>query len=209
MIIVHHLNDSRSQRILWLLEELGLPYDIKHYRRDAKTHLAPAELQAVNPVGKSPVITDDGRHIRESGAIVDYLIRRHGGGRMQPDPATPAYDEYLQWLHYAEGSAMFPLLLNLYISRLGAAGAPLQPRVEAELANHLGHFEQALKGRAYLVGDTLTGADIMMSFVAELAEKYGLTAPYPAIVAWLRRMQERPAYKAAVARGGPYNYLPG
>ena len=109
MIIVHHLNDSRSQRILWLLEELGLPYEIKPYQRDATTRLAPPELQAVHRLGKSPVITDNGRTIIESGAIVDYLIRRYGRGRMQPAPETPAYDDYVQWLHYAEGSAMLPL----------------------------------------------------------------------------------------------------
>ncbi len=138
MITVHHLNDSRSQRILWLLEELGLPYRIERYQRDAQTRLAPPELKAVHPLGKSPVISDDGRTIHESGAIVDYLIRRHGGGRLQPKPDSPAYDDYVQWLHYAEGSAMLPLLLHLYVARLGEAGAPLRPRIESELAKHLG-----------------------------------------------------------------------
>ena len=113
MIVVHHLNDSRSQRILWLLEELGLPYEIKRYQRDAQTRLAPPELKKVHPLGKSPVITDGNRTIIESGAIIDYLIRRHGGGRLQPAPDSPAYDEYVQWMHYAEGSAMLPLMLNL------------------------------------------------------------------------------------------------
>ncbi len=126
MITVHHLNDSRSQRILWLLEELGVPYEIKRYQRDATTRLAPPELSKVHPLGKSPVITEDGRTIIESGAIVDYIIRRHGGGRMQPAVSSPAYDDYVQWLHYAEGSAMLPLMLNLYAARLGEAAAPLQ-----------------------------------------------------------------------------------
>jgi glutathione S-transferase len=117
MIIVHHLNDSRSQRILWLLEELQLPYEIRKYQRDAKTRLAPPELKAVHPLGKSPVIVDDGRVVVESGAIVDYVIRHHGGGRLQPDPASPAYDDYVQWLHFAEGSAILPLLLKLYTDR--------------------------------------------------------------------------------------------
>ena len=125
MITVHHLNDSRSQRILWLLEELGLPYEIRRYQRDARTRLAPPALKAVSPLGKAPVITDGGRLVIESGAIVDYLIRRHGGGRLQPDPASAAYDDYVQWLHYAEGSAMLPLMLRLYVGRLGEAGAPL------------------------------------------------------------------------------------
>ena len=204
MIVVHHLNDSRSQRILWLLEELGLPYDMERYQRDPKTRLAPPELKAVSPLGKSPVITDDGKRIIESGAIIDYLIRRYGGGRLQPDPASDAYDEYAQWLHYAEGSAMLPLMLHLYVSRLGDAGAPLAPRIEGELANHLGHLDSSLRGREYLVGGDLTGADIQMSFVAELAGMYGKRAAYPAMEAWIGRLQARPAYKAALERGGPY-----
>ena len=143
MIIVHHLNDSRSQRVLWLLEELGLPYEIRHYQRDAATRLAPPELKAVHPLGKSPVITDGGRTVIESGAIVDYLIRRHGGGRLQPAAGhAPTTTSYQQWLHYAEGSAMLPLMLQLYVSRLGEAGAPLAPRIESEIANHLGYVER-------------------------------------------------------------------
>ncbi len=204
MIVVHHLNDSRSQRILWLLEELDVPYEVKRYERNPETRLAPPELKAVNPLGKSPVITDDSRTIIESGAIIDYLIRRHGGGRLQPDPATPAYDEYMQWLHYAEGSAMLPLLLHLYVSRLGDAGAPLRPRIDSELANHLGYLDGAVRGRQFLVGDALTGADVQMSFVAELAEQFGKRAAYPGMDAWIKRLHERPAYKAALERGGPY-----
>ena len=204
MIVVHHLNDSRSQRILWLLEELGLPYEIARYQRDAQTRLAPPELKAANPLGKSPAITDGGARVIESGAIIDYVIRRHGGGRLQPDPATPAYDEYAQWLHYAEGSAMLPLMLHLYVSRLGEAGAPLAPRIEGELANHLGYVDAALRGREYLVGDGLTGADIQMSFVAELAGRLGKRAAYPAMEAWIARLHARPAYRAALERGGPY-----
>src|SRR5260370_41097476 len=150
---VHHLTDSRSQRILWLLEEVGLPYEIERYQRDETTRLAPPELKTVHPLGKSPVITDDGRTINESAAIVDYLIRRHGKGRLQPDPKTLAYDDYVQWLHYAEGSAMLPLLLNLYVGRLGEAGAPLKPRIDSEIANHLGYLDRALAGRSYLLGN--------------------------------------------------------
>jgi glutathione S-transferase len=204
MIVVHHLNDSRSQRILWLLEELGLPYEIERYQRDARTRLAPPGLKAVSPLGKSPVITDGGKRVIESGAIVDYLIRRHGGCRLQPDPATPAYDEYVQWLHYAEGSAMLPLMLHLYVSRLGEAGAPLAPRIESELANHFGYLDASLRGRDYLVGDGLTGADIQMSFVAELAGMLGKRAGYPAMETWIARLHARPAYKRALDRGGPY-----
>ncbi|MEO6339517.1 MAG: glutathione S-transferase [Caulobacteraceae bacterium] len=206
MIVVHHLNDSRSQRILWLLEELGLDYEIKRYARDAVTRLAPPELKAVHPLGKSPVITDDGLTLIESGAIVDHLIRRHGGGRLQPDPATPQYDVYVQWLHYAEGSAMLPLMLQVYTSRLGEGAAPLRPRIDGEIANHLGFIEQSLAGRDYVVGDELTGADIMLSFVGELTGVFGRLAAHPNLAAWLGRMQARPAYRAALERGGAYAY---
>lgn len=206
MIVVHHLNDSRSQRILWLLEELGTPYEIKRYQRDRQTRLAPPELKAVHPLGKSPVVTDGGTTVIESGAIVDYLIRRHGGGRLQPDPATPAYDEYAQWLHYAEGSAMLPHMLQLYVSRLGEAGAPLAPRIDSELANHLGYLDASLEGREYLVGGSLTGADIQMSFVGEIAGRGGKRAAYPAVEAWIARLHARPAYRAALERGGPYAF---
>jgi glutathione S-transferase len=206
MIVVHHLNDSRSQRILWLLEELGLPYEIKRYQRDAQTRLAPPELKKVHPLGKSPVITDGNRTIIESGAIIDYLIRRHGGGRLQPAPDSPAYDEYVQWMHYAEGSAMLPLMLNLYVTRLGEAGAPLTPRIESEIANHLGYIDGALKGRQFIVGDTLTGADIQMSFVGEIAGAFGKRAQYPNLDAWIKRLHERSAYKKALERGGAYSF---
>ncbi|MEZ5729048.1 MAG: glutathione S-transferase [Burkholderiaceae bacterium] len=206
MIIVHHLNDSRSQRVLWLLEELGLPYGIDHYQRDAQTRLAPPELRSVHPLGKSPVITDGDRVIAESGAIIDYLIRRHGGGRLQPDPSTPAYDDYVHWLHYGEGSAMLPLMLHLYVSRLGAGGAPLAPRIESEIANHLGYVDGALAGRPWLLGDQFTGADVQMSFVGELAGAYGKRAPYPNLDAWVTRFQSRPAYRAALERGGTYRF---
>ena len=203
MIVVHHLNESRSQRVLWLLEELGLPYEIRHYARDATTRLAPPELKAVHPLGKSPVLEADGMTLIESGAIVDCLIRHHGNGRLQPDAQSREYDTYQQWLHYAEGSAMLPLLLRLYVSRLGAAGAPLAPRIDSELANHLGHVDRSLQGREWLLGEALSGADIQMSFVGEAARE--LRASYPNLDAWVRRFQQRPAYRRALERGGPYS----
>lgn len=203
MFIVHHLNESRSQRVLWLLEELDLPYEIRHYQRDAVTRLAPPELQSVHPLGKSPVLEADGLTLIESGAIVDYLIRRHGGGRLQPTAGSTDFEVYQQWLHYAEGSAMLPLLLKLYVSRLGEAGAPLHPRINSELANHLGYVDRALAGREWLVGDSLSGADIQMSFVGEAAR--GLRVGYPHLDAWVRRFQQRPAYRRALERGGPYS----
>ena len=203
MITVHHLNESRSQRILWLLEELAIPYDIKHYTRDAVTRLAPPELKAVHPLGKSPVLTDNGQTLIESGAIVDYLLRRHGKGYLRPATASADFESYNQWLHYAEGSAMLPLLLKLYVGRLGDAGAPLAPRINSEIANHLGYVNQALEGREWLVGDSLTGADIQMSFVGEAAR--GLRSEYPNMDAWIKRFQARPAYRKALERGGPYS----
>ncbi len=202
MLTVHHLNDSRSQRVLWLLEELGTPYEIRHYARNATTRLAPPELMAVHPLGKSPVIEDDGLTVIESGAIVDYIIRRHGGGRLQPAAGTREFEVYNQWLHYAEGSGMLPLMLRLYTGRLGDAAAPLKPRIDSELANHLGFVNRSLEGRDYLLGNELTGADIQMSFVGEAARD--LRVQYPAMDAWVRRLQARPAYRRALERGGPY-----
>ena len=206
MLVVHHLNDSRSQRVLWLLEELGLPYEIRHYQRDATTRLAPPELKAVHPLGKSPVLGDGSSTVIESGAIVDYVIRHHGHGRLQPAAGTADFEAYQQWLHYAEGSAMLPFLLKLYVSRLGDAGAPLAPRIESEIANHLGYVEQSLQGRQWLVGDALSGADVMMSFVGEVAGARADRASYPNLDAWVRRFQQRPAYRKALERGGPYSF---
>lgn len=205
VITVHHLNDSRSQRILWLLEELGLPYEVRRYQRDPRTRLAPPELAAVSPLGKSPAVTDGPRTLIESGAIIETLIRHHGAGRLQPGPDTSDYDTYVQWLHYAEGSAMLPLMLRLYVSRLGDAGVPLALRIDAETANHLGYLDRALQGRPYLVGDSLTGADVQMSFVGEFAGLLRQLAPYAAIQAWLGHLHARPAYQAALERGGPYS----
>ncbi len=204
MITVHHLNDSRSQRILWLLEELGTPYRIEFYQRDAATRLAPPELKAVHPLGKSPVITDDGRTIIESGAIIDYILRRYGEGRLRPDPSSDAFEDYQQWLHYAEGSAMLPLLLQLYVARLGEAGAPLQPRIDSEIANHLGFIDASLEGRQFLVGDDLTGADVQMSFVPEVARAFGRLQAYPNMAAWIARLEARPTWRRALEKGGPY-----
>jgi glutathione S-transferase len=206
MLVLHHLNDSRSQRVLWLLEELGAPYEMKRYQRDARTRLAPPELEAVHPLGKSPVITDGGVRIAESGAIVDYIIRRYGEGRLMPLPGSPDFEPYNEWLHYAEGSAMLPLMLNLYVSRLKEAGAPLHPRIDSEMANHLGYVDRALKGRAFLVGDALTGADIQMSFVAEMAKVFDKLGPYPDLAAWLGRMHARPAFQRSLEKGGTYRF---
>jgi glutathione S-transferase len=206
MLTLHHLNDSRSQRILWLLEELGTPYELKCYQRDARTRLAPPELEAVHPLGKSPVITDGDVMIAESGAVVDYLIRRYGQGRLMPRPDSRDFEPYNEWLHYAEGSAMLPLMLNFYVGRLKQAGAPLQPRIDSETANHLGYVDRALRSREFLVGDTLTGADIQMSFIAEFAAAFDKLGPYPDLAAWLGRMHARPAFQRSVEKGGAYRF---
>jgi glutathione S-transferase len=203
MLIVHHLNESRSQRILWLMEELGTAYEVKVYFRDTQTRLAPPELKSVHPLGKSPVIADGGQIVHETGAIIDYIIRHHGGGRLAPKQGAD-FEAYTQWLHYAEGSAMLPLLLNMYVARLKEAGAPLHHRIESETANHLGFIEGELQGRQFFVGDGLTGADIAMSFVAEVARAQKKLEAYPAFNAWLDRMHARPAWIAALEKGGAY-----
>ncbi|MGH7022631.1 MAG: glutathione S-transferase family protein [Caulobacteraceae bacterium] len=205
MIVVHHLNNSRSQRILWLLEELEAPYEIKFYQRDATTNLAPPELKAIHPLGKSPVVEDNGLTIAESGAAVDYLIRAHGGGRLQPATSGAEHEHYLEWLHYAEGSAMLPLMLLLYTTRLGEGGAPLKDRIDSEIANHLGYVEGALNGRDFLMGGDLTGADIQMSFVGEVGRAFGRLADKPNLAAWVDRLHARPAFKRALEKGGAYN----
>ena len=206
MLTLHHLNDSRSQRILWLFEEIGVPYEMKHYQRDVRTRLAPPELTAIHPLGKSPVISDGALKIAESGAIVDYLIRKYGGGKMMPAVGAADYEAYNEWLHYAEGSAMLPLMLNLYVSRLKEAGAPLHPRIDSEIANHLGYVDGALKGREFFVGHTLTGADIQMSFVGEMADVYDRLGPFPNLSAWLKRMHARPAFQRSIEKGGAYRF---
>lgn len=203
MITVHHLNNSRSQRILWLLEELGVPYEIAHYQRDAMTSRAPDSLKAVHPLGKSPVITDDGRTIAESGAIIDYIIRHYGGGRLSPPADTAAYDDYVEWLHYAEGSAVMPLLMDLFFGFLGAP-TPLQPIIEAEIAMHLAYISHRLGERDFLVGGELTGADVQIAFVLEFAKARGHLTKFPKLSAYVERMQARPAYRRGLERGGPY-----
>ena len=208
MLVVHHLNDSRSQRILWLLEELGAPYEIKFYKRDATTRLAPPELKAVHPLGKSPVITDGAETIAESGAIVDYIVRKYGAGRLARTPGAADFEKYNEWLHYAEGSAMLPLMLNMYVMRLGEAGAPLHPRIADEMANHLGYVNASLEGRDWLMGKEITGADVQMSFVGEVCNAFGQGDRYPNIKAWVDRFQKRPAYRTALEKGGPYNMGP-
>jgi glutathione S-transferase len=221
MITVHHLNNSRSQRVLWLLEELGLPYEIVKYERDPKTMLAPPTLTKVHPLGKSPVITDDGTTVAESGAIVEYLVERHGGGRLVPAPGSPERLRYRYWLHFAEGSAMPPLLMKLIFERIKTTPMPffakpiakamankvLAMMVEPNLKRQLDFMEGELSRSEWFAGQEFSAADIQMSFPVEAAaQRAGLDASRPKLMAFLKRIHARPAYQRALARGGPYSF---
>ncbi|MBA4354643.1 MAG: glutathione S-transferase [Novosphingobium sp.] len=203
-IIVHHLNNSRSQRILWLLEELGLDYEIRHYQRDAVTNLAPPELKAVHPLGKSPLLEIDGRVIEESGAIVQTLCERFGDGAWLPAAGTDDALRHLELMHYAEGSAMTPVLLHLYTAKLGDAAAPLAPRIAEQLAANFGYMEQILRPSGHFVGDRWTGADVMLSFPAEVAVMQGQAAKLPKLSAFVSAIHARPAWQRAREKGGAY-----
>jgi glutathione S-transferase len=221
MITVHHLNNSRSQRVLWLLEELGVAYEVKRYQRDAATMLAPAALLAVHPLGKSPVIVDGPLRVAESGAIIEYLIDRYGGGRLIPPAATPERLRYTYWLHYAEGSAMPPLLLKLVFDRVANGSAPwpisaVARRIAAtvqssfigpQLKRHLDYMEAELAAHTWFAGEEFTAADVQMSFPLEAAaSRAGLNASRPQLSAFLDRIHARDAYKRALERGGPYSF---
>jgi glutathione S-transferase len=206
MIVVHHLENSRSQRILWMLEELGLAYEIKRYERNKKTMLAPPELRRVHPLGKSPVIADDGLVIAETGAIVEYLVEKADGRLGAPAHRDSAL-RYRFWLHYAEGSMMPPLLLKLVLARVPLFGKAALKRIQPMIDVHLDYVESELAQRAWFAGDTMTAADVMMSFPLEAARsRGGLNASRPATIAWLAKVQALPAYQRALAKGGPYAY---
>lgn len=224
MIVVHHLNNSRSQRVLWLLEELDLPYEIKHYKRDPKTMLAPPELRAVHPLGKSPVITDGDLTIAESGAIVEYLLDRYGEGRLRPPAGTLDRLRFTYWLHFAEGTAMNPLLMKLVFNRILGAPMPffakpiakaiatkvLEGFVDPNIKRHLEYMEAELGRSEWFAGSEFTAADIQMSFPLEAsAQRAGLDDRYPKLLAFLERIHARPAYHRALQRGGPYDFVRG
>lgn len=222
MITVHHLNNSRSQRVLWLLEELGVPYEVKRYERDATTRLAPPELRAVHPLGKSPVITDDGRTVAETGAIVDYLVDRHGGGRLIPPAGTEDRLRYTYWTHFAEGSAMPPLVMTLVFQGMVKA-VPLLLRPLARrmadgvrdrylnptMAAQLDFMQAELSRSTWFAGEEFTAADVMMSFPLEAAVSRAGLGGRAKLTNWLDRIHARAAYKKALARGGPYAYAGG
>lgn len=222
MITVHHLNNSRSQRVLWLLEEIGVPYEIKRYERDAKTMLAPPSLREVHPLGKSPVVVDGGLTIAESGAVIEYLIERHGGGQLAPARGTPARLRYTYWLHYAEGSAMPPLLLKLVFDRIESGPMPFFARpiaraiarrakssfIVPQITRHLDYLESELAKFQWFAGDEFSAADIQMSFPLEVAVKRaGLGPSRPRLADFLARIHARPAYQRALERGGKYDLL--
>lgn len=220
MIIVHHLNNSRSQRILWMLEELGVNYDIKFYQRDSKTMLAPEALKKVHPLGKSPVITDGEHTIAESGAIVDYLGRVHGDHRIRPSETCASHLHYQYWLHFAEGSMMPPLLLKFVMQKILEKSPTLVVKpiasaivdkvnegfIQPNMTQQLAYIETHLKINEWFAGGRLTGADIQMSFPLEAAAHGGLCDNYPAIIEWLDRIHTREAYKTALNKGGEYQY---
>jgi glutathione S-transferase len=206
MILVHHLENSRSQRILWLLEELGLPYEVRRYERDRKTMLAPPELRRVHPLGKSPVIEDEGRVVAETGAIVEYLVEK-ADGRLGPPRRREELLRYRHFLHYAEGSLMPPLLVMLVVRRLGLLGRPARAPIQRMIDRHLDWLESELAGRPWFAGEVFTAADVMMSFPLEAARsRAGLDDRRPNLVDWLERIHARPAYGAALKKGGHYAY---
>jgi glutathione S-transferase len=205
MILVHHLENSRSQRILWMLEELGLPYEVRRYERNPRTMLAPPELRQVHPLGKSPIVEDEGRAIAESGAIVEYLVEK--AGRLGPPADAEAALRYRNFLHYAEGSMMPPLLAMLVVRRLGLFGRPARKPLQRMFDRHLDWLESELAARPWFAGDDFTAADVMMSFPLEAArDRAGLDEARPHLIGWLERIHARPAYAEALRKGGPYAY---
>lgn len=221
MVVVHHLNNSRSQRVLWLLEELGVPYEVKRYERDAKTMLAPPALLAIHPLGKSPVITDGEIVLPESGAIIEYLVDTYGNGRLKPPAGSAQRLKYLYWMHYAEGSAMPPLLLRLVFNRVANNPAPWpisaiarriattvdKSFIEPNLTRHLDFMEAELNAQTWFAGEEFTAADVQMSFPLEAAaSRGGLNASRPKLMAFLERIHARDAYKRALERGGRYDF---
>ncbi len=226
MIVVHHLSNSRSQRVLWLLEELGLPYEVKRYERDSKTMLAPPELRAIHPLGKSPVLTDGKLTLAESGAIIEYLVEMYGNAEscatLSPEHGTTDYLRYRYWLHYAEGSLMSPLLLKLVFDKIETSPMPffVKPIARAisgkvkssfivpQIATHLDYMETELGKNLWFVGENFSAADVQLSFPLEAAAaRGGLDASRPRLMAFLRRIHDRPAYKRALERGGPYSIM--
>jgi glutathione S-transferase len=206
MLTLHHLNDSRSQKILWLLEELELPYDIVSYQRDPVTLMGPPALKALHPLGKSPVLDDDGKLLCESGAITQYLLSRYGAGRLAPDPAGPDQLRFLECLYFAVSAGMNPIMIKVYARAFGLGGGPMDAAATEELERALGYIETLLGEHDWLMGDLFTAADIQMSFIPELARAVGAAGNHQQIEAWQRRLYARPAFHRSIARGGSYSF---
>ncbi|MEH2446510.1 MAG: glutathione S-transferase [Nostoc sp.] len=208
MIVVHHLNNSRSQRVLWLLEELGIEYEIKFYERDQKTMLAPTSLREVHPLGKSPVITDADLTVAESGAIIEYIVDRYGNGRLVPPSGTPEHLRYTYWLHYAEGSAMPPLVMNLVFNNFGIKDSSVNDEfIAPQIKLHFDYIEGELNKSTWFVGEEFTAADIQMSFPLEIvAMQAELISSRLKIKQFVERIHARPAYERALERGGAYDF---
>ena len=203
-ITVHHLNNSRSQRILWLLEELGVEYEVVPYQRDATTNRAPPELKQAHPLGKSPVIEDSGRLISESGAIIEYLCERHGGSAWLPDRASDDWIDYLEWMQFGESSFFVPVKLKIMAGRLGEAAAPIMPRIDEQLTAHIDFTESRISEDLHFVGSDWSAADVMMSFPAEIAVMQGYGARAPKLARFVEAIHARPAWQHARQRSGPY-----
>lgn len=208
MITVHHLNNSRSQRVLWLLEELAIEYEIKFYERDAKTMMAPESLRQVHPLGKSPVITDGDLTIAESGAIIEYLVDRYGNGRLIPASGTPEHLRYKYWLHYAEGSAMPLLVMQLVLNNFGAGDSSvISGFVAPQIKLHFDYIEGELRKNTWFAGEEFTAADIQMSFPLEaVTMRREEVESRPKLKEFIDRIHARPAYKRALERGGTYDF---
>jgi glutathione S-transferase len=201
MLKVHHLSDSRSQKVVWLLEELGCPYDLVYHQRLPVTMMGPPELKAAHPIGKAPVLEAEGRSIVESGAIIDYILRRHGQGRLMPDPDGPDLLPYLEWMNFAVSIGSNPIMMKVYARAFGLDGTALGPAADTELALVLGHLDQSLRGKTHLLGDLFTAADIQVSFVVELAKAFASIDAYPEIIAWLGRLHARSGFQASLTKG--------
>jgi glutathione S-transferase len=202
-ITVHHLDNSKSQRILWLLEELGLDYDIKFYKR--VQGFAPPEMREIHPLGKSPSVEIDGRVMAESGAIVEYIVQRYGDGKLAPDPASGEYGQYLEMLHYAEGSASMPVVFPLFMGAFGVQNESFQAYAAAQIALHLDYISGVLAGRDYLLGDRFSAADLQLAFILQMARGQGALADRPELGAYLSRLEARPAYASAIEKGGAFD----
>lgn len=208
MLTLHHLNNSRSQKIVWLLEELDLPYELVCYQRDPVTLLGPPALKALHPLGKSPVLDDDGQLLSESGAITQYLLTRYGEGRMAPDPASPDATRFLECLYFAVSAGMNPVMFKVYARAFKLVGEPLDLAATAELEHALRFIDLLLGERTWLMGDLFTAADIQMSFIPELAKAVGAFSGHPVIEAWQSRLYARPAFRRSIERGGAYAFAP-